>query len=209
MAKEQTVISKLPPAPCESPEGWSRLRKHLDAGEWTKCEADLSAMGLSPKLVNLFAAAVQEDAELSKIEAAGEGQGKLRDEIGAKLRLLHQSQPQDLVEVEKIHEQAEKLKAQSIRASQKVAAAERASNKRRHLQIWLAPLFGLEEIDPRHGGALGSYQCADKVFAEAMQLSLSVFKLASWRELDKNNQDNSRRVYTTFSVQKPADPIHL
>jgi hypothetical protein len=205
MSKETSAETNLPPAPVESPEAWARLRKDLESQNWAKTRADLESMGLSKKLVPLFAAAVAEETELGESVAAGKGLEDRQRTLQAQYRTLAECGPTSIAEIEKLGSRKNDLAKELDGIEVKLSTAKTAEPQRRHLRVWLAPLFGEKEIDFKHQGALSSTICPPKVFSESAKIQIDPFRRDSWRMLDKNSNDNiPRRVYSTFSAQQPA-----
>jgi hypothetical protein len=207
MSKEKLSTDNLPPEQKESPEAWARLRKHLEAGDWTKCEADLTAMGLSPKLKNLFATAVAEERELGEIEAAGEGMAEKFETLSAKLRYLLTVTPKDISEVEKIGDKISELRIECNSALVARDAARRAQKMRRHLHNWVGELFGLEPINGEHSGHLSGGVLPTKTYAAAVaikgQRRIDLYVANSWRDFDLPAGETPRRKYSTFAPSNP------
>jgi hypothetical protein len=194
--------NNLPPPPVESPEGWTKLRKDFTAANWPKCEADFESMNLSKKLVPLFATALQEEKELATTIDAGQGMEEKHAALKTKLNFLTTSTPKNLDEAEKISSQVEKLKTECNAAIVTYEKSQTAIPKRRHLRTWIPELFDEKPIDKKYAGALSSCIPPPKTFEEASKLKIDVYRLSSWRDLDKP-QAEQRRQHTTFAPSNP------
>jgi len=203
MSKETSSLeTNLPPEQKETPALWEKLVAQLKAGKFDDAGLTLEKMGLSKKLVSLFAVAVAEEAELATVESAGIGMLEKHESLSAKLKYLLGAIAKSVDDAEKINTQIEKVKAEALTAIVAHENGERAKPQRRHLQVWLAELFGEKPIDEIHAGALSSSTCPPKTFAEAMKIGLNVFKLRSWHYLEKP-ANQQRRVYSTFAPSNP------
>jgi hypothetical protein len=213
MSKEKLSTDNLPPEQKESPEAWARLRKHLEAGDWTKCEADLTAMGLSPKLKNLFATAVAEERELGEIEAAGEGMAEKFEKLSGKLKFYMAATVKSLDECEKIAAQIKKTQADATLALIACEAAKKAARYRQYFHTWLPGLFGLPPVEnPQHSGALSGFAIPPKLFQAGTaikgQRRINFYEFNSWRDFDAPAGETPRRKYSTFGAQPATNPIH-
>jgi hypothetical protein len=209
---ETTTETALPPVAAETPAGWEKLRKHLDAGDWVKAGADLEAMALSKKLVQLFSTALAEEKELAEIEAAGTNMDKRFEELSAKLRYFLSVIPKSADDAEKTSDKISQLKTDCNSALVARDAARRAHRMRRHLHNWIPQLFGLEPIDGEHSGHLSGGILPPKTFAAAAAIKgmrpINLYKTNSWRDFDLPVGETPRRKYSTFGAQPATNPIH-
>jgi hypothetical protein len=208
MSKEKTLPeSTVPPTPSETPAGWEKLRKHLEAGDWTKCEADLTAMGLSPKLKNLFATALQEERELAAVEKASEGMAEKFSQLSAKLKYFLSAVPKGIDDAEKINNKISELRIECNSALVAREAGQRAHRMREHLKNWVGELFGLEPITSVHSGHLSGGVLPPKTCAEAAaikgQRAINLYVTNSWRDFDLPVGEQKRRHYQTFAPSNP------
>jgi hypothetical protein len=213
MSKAETLSTdNLPPVAAETPAGWEKLRKHLDAGDWAKAGGDLESMGLSKKLVPVFSTAVSEEKELSEIEATGEGQDKKFEELSAKLKYFLSVSPKNANDVEKTSDKIAELKTQCDAALVARDAARRAHRMREHLKNWIPQLWGLEAITSENSGHLSGGLPPPKTFKAASEVKgqrpIDLYVANSWRTFDESAGETPRRKYSTFGAQPATNPIH-
>jgi hypothetical protein len=204
MPKDNPVNSALPPAPAESPELWKKLVAQLQGGKFDDAGLTLEKMNLSKKLVNLFAVALQEERELAAIISAGENLADKIETLKSQFQNLTNFTCANLAEIEKISGKKTELQKQIEHNLILISRATTATPQRRHLKIWLAELFGEPPMDAAHKGALSSCIAPPRCFSEAAKLSIDVFKLGSWRFVDKEISEYPRRKYTTSFTPQPA-----
>jgi hypothetical protein len=212
MSKDETN-SALPPEQKETPELWQKLREQLQGEQWDKAGLTLTKMGLSPKLVSLFAVALQEEAELNKIVAAGEGMAEKFEKLSGKLKFYMAATVKSLDECEKIAAQIKKTQADATLALIACEAAKKAARYRQYFHTWLPGLFGLPPVEnPQHSGALSGFAIPPKLFQAGTaikgQRRINFYEFNSWRDFDAPAGETPRRKYSTFGAQPATNPIH-
>jgi len=214
MSKEKIIPEcALPLTPTESPAGWKKLREAIDKNDWDGARSALEAMGLSPKLVPVFLAAISEEAELAAVEKAGEGKGELFSQLSGKLKFYLSTTVKSINESEKITAQIEKTQADATLALIAHEAAKKAARYRQYFHTWLPGLFGLPPVEnPRHSGALSGFAIPPKLFQAGTaikgQRRINFYEFNSWRTFDESAGETPRRKYSTFGAQPATNPIH-
>ncbi len=192
-----TVEAKpVQPYPAESAESWTKLRKCVAKNDLDGAQAALTKMELSPKLAKLFAIAIDEEVELAAIEAAGVGQREKYDAANVQLRGLHQFHPQTIEAAAEWSAKVSALQGEAQTAGRLADAGEDAKINRNFLHLWLAPLWG--ESEPEAKGVLGSLRPPAKTQQIASSLAVDLWKLSSWRQLDRQNAPPRKRTFRSF-----------
>jgi hypothetical protein len=156
-------------------------------------------MGLSKRLLRLFAVAAGEDAALEEIEKAGMGLDGRIMELAQTLTSLAGTKPNFVNPSAALeyHAQLTPLQQESADLRGKRDRGQRAAGQRRHIRTWLAPLFNEPETDPKHSGALASLIPSPKIYEAIGALHIDPYKLRSWADLDKPGAAQPAKRYIT------------
>jgi hypothetical protein len=195
------MTNDAPTFPDESPKLWQAVKTAAEAGDLEKVKAALSPMELSPRLAKLFTVAIAEHTELTATEAAAEGMDVKLQSLGFRLCALNAAKPGTVKELEKAAAECADLRQQVAAAQQAIAAAQVAARQKLWIALWLAPLFGQQELP--HAGPISGLPTAPKTSTVATELGIGANVYAvgpnGWRKIATIEQPERKRKFTSFS----------